>query len=289
VNLGDKVSHISSIEVERESNDKVKHDRWVVSSSTADDSGKQLRDEIEHRARAALEQAANTRCSDDGSSVAAVASEVPAALLQTESDDAKDFMPAVCFLGRKDGYVFKRGDRGLGYYVDKYNCDRDTHDVLDSHSSTQALRMPRADYEFRQTEDAIAVIIQVKNIIDSSVVIRYGEKSVDLKFSACSVADGDSNEHTLGFDMLSEINPCLCKYDVATQNMVVLLHKKAAGIWVPKDDENDVVTLREVADISSMVPLKKFIDIVKSSCEVDDHPCKLDAMKFAAEGLLELD
>jgi flagellar basal body-associated protein FliL len=38
-----------------------------------------------------------------------------------EDNIIENFIPSNSFQGSKQGYVFKTGDDGLGYYVDKYN------------------------------------------------------------------------------------------------------------------------------------------------------------------------
>lgn len=39
-------------------------------------------------------------------------------------DDNRDYIPSNSFTGRKPGYVFTRGEQGLGYYKDKIEMEK---------------------------------------------------------------------------------------------------------------------------------------------------------------------
>lgn len=40
------------------------------------------------------------------------------------SNNSGEFIRSDSFQGGKEGYVFKRGPNGLGYYIDKYNTNK---------------------------------------------------------------------------------------------------------------------------------------------------------------------
>ena len=39
----------------------------------------------------------------------------------TNNDKQVDFIDSDSFKGERDGYVFKKGEKGLGYYLDKFD------------------------------------------------------------------------------------------------------------------------------------------------------------------------
>lgn len=39
-------------------------------------------------------------------------------------EDNRDYIPSNSFTGRKPGYVFTRGEQGLGYYKDKIEMEK---------------------------------------------------------------------------------------------------------------------------------------------------------------------
>lgn len=292
----------TSVRADPGSENKPKHGRWVSSSDEGGaefDKGKVLREEVDKKAREAIERLSSVvpdelaNISEDGDKCH-----------RGDIDKDNEFLPAVCFVGKKDGYVFKRGDLGLGYYVDKLK--RKTLAATPA-TSTEGEESSSSDggatgtsseieFNFRQTEEAIALIVQVKNIVESTAVVQFSHRGVDMRFSVCS-RDGNDKSYKIfetGFDVKGSIDSNLCKYDVATQNMVIILHKMTPGIWTSEDRSIPVLIQRPYSSQNLSKTILKEKDTIQHE---DSHESPVDkkshivtsAMHFSVEGLLELD
>ena len=48
----------------------------------------------------------------------------PVVEIKDDKQDKQDYIPSNSFTGRKPGYVFTRGEQGLGYYKDKIEMEK---------------------------------------------------------------------------------------------------------------------------------------------------------------------
>ena len=182
--------------------------------------------------------------------------------LKAANGDAKKaakqakFIPSAKFDGKKEFYVFKYGDEGLGYYWDTYGnlgtlpssggngAGESTKKKQNkqknaakgqSNSFVQKdvvakgkdlLKLPR--YRFRQDKSSVTILVQVEDIDSSTVVIDYKTDCVHLKFAA--------KEETYGFVLRApdgaSIDISKCRYDVSQSNMAIKIGKKANEKWV---------------------------------------------------------
>lgn len=166
------------------------------------------------------------------------------------------------FSGRKPGYVFKRDSEGLGYYRDvlagdknkskEAEAEKEVNKSLDSQklttsgevqtekSATQFIpidskrdeKLLEFEFEYRQTKSSLALIVQVRGIVQSSVRVAYqsDERGLDVSFCA-SGGDTGLQKFGGGFSVLGQLSAQDCTYDVASENMVILLQKKESGFW----------------------------------------------------------
>ena len=191
---------------------------------------------------------------------------------KTESSVSSEFLPSGTYVGSKKGYAFKKGDSGMGYYLDNGGKPIpktstvpkpvDSLDAIDINSSTidcgtsgdkensgentpAAIDWQAFPFQFRQTKEGIAMIIDVKDIIEESVNINFQSKAIDVSFAAAAAADSNRVEiktvdFALSFDCLKEIDIKTCTFDVATHNMVVVLQKKVPEFWVSEEANNGI-------------------------------------------------
>lgn len=221
--------------------------------------------------------------------------------------DGKDstFKPCKTFEGQIEGFLFKKGALGQGYYLDDSKSSlllptplpSSTHSTLPQSSSpssslSTSLQSSSLNYtskpcplEFRQTKQAIAVLIQISGILLDSATVSFNKYTVDIEFralgsgsrifddesthvnpiiasSACVARLTGSNTainansilnktETLDISIKSlsqekieltdlygirltslvRLNKNLCKYDIASRNMVLVLTKDEEGFY----------------------------------------------------------
>lgn len=218
------------------------HNRWVsreeVETSNGTGIGSHsnccLADEIAAKAREALEK-----------HQAEVAKPALAKVLspsEAQKDAVKDeqirmdsYIASKVFVGHKTGYCFKLGELGQGYYLDTPLHLRVKHA---SAPAPKAVASPSYTidkfepfpFEYRQTKDAVAILIQVPNIKGNSVTIDFFQNGLDLAFSALN-SDGKMKLYSMKITTAAEVDETKCKYDVASLNMVVALPKRHPSFW----------------------------------------------------------
>jgi len=176
-------------------------------------------------------------------------------LANAPADPSLLFIAGETFTGRKNGYVFKRSDAGLGYHL-----DRRASPALAAAAVTTAAATPAAaaaavaaaaeeskkekssvpivpPFEHRQTAHAISVLIDLAGVDSATVQAFFDTSSARCSFTAgnqsyafeLSVPEDKQNQHKLDSQQ--------CKYDVAKKNMVVVLLKGASSkfIWEATD------------------------------------------------------
>ena len=136
------------------------------------------------------------------------------------------------FAGHKKGYVFKNGEHGVGYYLDKrYTApQKPVTAACDSSASTAASIVANKDvdvipFDFRQTKQAVSMIINVPNILADTVKFHCSENIVNIKFEAI---DGKERQlYAGGWSVATPLDSSKCTFDVAAKNMAVVLMKRA--------------------------------------------------------------
>lgn len=153
----------------------------------------------------------------------------------------RGFEPFNSFAGRREGYMFRRGDLGQGYYADVSNSPlaasvpapapssgslhSSASQPLSVHSSPQSSNPSTSAQsstlkytskscliEHRQTKQAIAVLIQVPGILLDSATVSFNDYTVDVEFRALG-----SDSRILGSGS-AHVNPI-----IATSASVALL------------------------------------------------------------------
>ena len=160
----------------------------------------------------------------------------------------KKFIPSANFDGRREFYVFKNGEEGLGYYWDTFGImgrlpvSSDFNDVTSGNEKSASqtkvvkkdddskegdlLKLPQ--YRFRQDKSCVTILVQVENIDPSSVIVDYKADRVHLKF----LADGETYGFLLRPPEDAAVDPSKCRYDVSQSNMAMVVGKKSNKKWV---------------------------------------------------------
>lgn len=231
-----------------------------------------LHEQIKRQAEAALVQAraaaaaAPTKVEAAKSTLASAA----AAPVSTSDDPivfadiGVDFIAAVSFAGRKAGFVFKRGEQGVGYYRDLNQSIGTAKVPVGAKAAAPAAvasieTAPAAatattaefhafPYECRQTKHALAVIVQVPRIDPTSVQVVFLPHAVHVAFRAFldvtaeqeggGIGGGIASRQYGAVFSLPEGDACAggldvsrCRYDAATHNMALVLTKQLPKYW----------------------------------------------------------
>ena len=251
----------------------VGHGRWVespASSSTASNAiapveseGLSLHEEIKRQAEIALREAqAAAKAAPLLAAVATVAPPTaPVATTPASASLEGDFIPCISFGGKKAGYVFKRGDQGVGYYVDtKYSAKAPapaaaavTPSVAATSAPAVAAPVPPVvehlhfPFECRQTKSALAIIVEVPNIDKASLRVEFENHSVHVSFRAFAdvPVEGSTltSTTTVGAvqygavlqlrqeDCPGGLDISLCRFDAQKQNLAIVLTKAQSQFW----------------------------------------------------------
>jgi hypothetical protein len=315
------------------------HDRWVSGSQgvsggseTTDTSEEsesaRLAREIAERAREAQEAYAARKAAEEEAKARLPSGSCNPPISEDSTDEGLDFISAPKFLGAKPGFVFRNGDFGVGYYKDVYSSRRQPEtagnpsDSVVKTTSDDSSKVSSFMFEYRQTRDTVTVLVQVANIVHSSVKASFSPSGVRITFMA--VGENDKMiSYGMGLKTTQPINPAECKYDVADMNMVVALFKQTPGYWL--EDEEAARKLSPFAEelqqrlpqpISILIPeevetasssLGEHKEPSKSSSSIDpalpvsvpsaDAEARIpsaarsnpSAMRFHAQALLDLD
>ena len=177
--------------------------------------------------------------------------------------NAAPFIESDSFSGRKEGYVFKRGAEGVGYYLDKFYAkaqeaaaspdlkgekEKVTSPVVKKDKKEKAVKEIETtvpEFEYRQTAAAISLIVKVRGVTANSAKVNFQSRAVEVSFTAADdmceekkAGDSPSSRRYSFKIALREaapqaytLDPSECKFDVAQENVVLVLIKKSPGIW----------------------------------------------------------
>jgi hypothetical protein len=233
------------------------------------------------------------------------------------------FTPSSAFRGKKEGMVFQKGQHGMGYYADsKHSMPLPPTPLpvsisppssatpkspktasTTSNTNTQGSHPIPCPFEYKQTKQAIAVLIQVPDILLDSVTVSFGDTTAEVEFRALgsdsSIPRGDHVNPTISSDpslaritskntiansaatgtasasasasskeqtntsnqvdsqlnrptvlyrfalvCSGQLSKSLCKYDVASINMVIVLTKQEEGYWT-ESEKSPVLVMAE--------------------------------------------
>lgn len=141
--------------------------------------------------------------------------------------------------------MFKRDEKlGLGYHRDvdlKAAAEAEaeassTEPAVGSTSCTADQTFCRPfGYDYRQHNHCLSVVINVAHIRPDSVQILYSDAGASVKFRARKAGDTDDSAQDELFGLLlllpGVLEEAKCKYDVAANNMVLILTKAQSGPW----------------------------------------------------------
>jgi hypothetical protein len=222
------------------------------------------------------------------------------------------FIPCEAFAGRKPGYVFKRSDVGLGYHWDANPTHTSKKVAPNSAAPAAAAKteatpavvpsVPMAElppFEYRQTSQAITVLVNVTNIDAASVHTSYAQSSVQCSFTAAGKAYAFELRVNDELKADCKLDTQRCKHDVASRNMVLVLVKQATCllVWEAKDGAQVLNTLPwsgKVPSAASPSAAKQQVPLETSASAsaIDSLIQQASTMKFSsasAEALFDLD
>jgi len=224
-------------------NDKanaVKHNRWVNKDNLLEEEEKnrQLKGMIKKLEQEALLNPPTPPAVP----VTSKTNEISEEILSSD-DTSEPFIASAKFDGFKAGYKFQKGELGIGYYIDskqkKVNKLKSTTATSSTSSSTKVndenirndnnANIETIPFDVKQTKTTVSLLVQVANILISSVKISFENKSFTVSFD--SIDNGKTTKYGTKFDLCGSIDPSKCSYDVANKNMVVILMKADEKYW----------------------------------------------------------
>jgi len=212
------------------------HRRWVSETSEEEKkSAERLKEEIKKQADETLLNAPPPQPPAPKSADAVAVSDVVGTQPSSEP-----FVPSATFAGKREGYVFKRGDQGVGYYKDSKRAftpstrsqNADTSSAAAPAQSSEQTSCKDFPFEYRQTAVAVAVLVQVPGIIPTSATVTFSTHLVSVKFQT------DTQAYALDLKMSNEIVPEASKFDIVPRNMCLVLAKRNEAMW---DDEGEPI------------------------------------------------
>jgi hypothetical protein len=209
-------------------------------------------------------------------------------------DTSTPFIAAVAFNGKKEGYVFKRSDLGLGYHVDVVpsKAVESTPTSTPAPASTATTKIVETKptsiktkesevkvkalvptFQMKQTTQAVSVMVPLTGIDKASVNAVFDIYSVKCSFKA---SDNMSYAFELNIPEYRRKKQSFeiekCKYDVAKKNMVIVLVKSStcAAIWNVDGGDDKIMSLAPWVDSSSAVELSSESKNAKSPKKQSD-------------------
>ena len=237
------------------------------------------------------------------------------------------FIASKEFIGKKNGYVFKLGDAGMGYYLDSPPITAEeafssnvTPGSAKSQSKTTvaapvspppaaAVVLPTLPpFEYRQTSQAITVLVNVPKIDSESVHVNFNATQVQCCFTSESGDKSFAFELLVNSELQKSTDPSYsfdcdrCKFDVAKKNMVLVLVKASVcvSVWecqVEGSSSKEVLHANNWAGIAKPTVVHVPVPVVATDSgsqlnAIDSLIQQANAMKFSsgsAEALFDLD
>lgn len=139
--------------------------------------------------------------------------------------DGADFIASPAFIESRPGFVFKLGDRGLGYYLDKAPAPESAAPAPPQDFIERARELLAPEYSVRETDDRVTVVIATAHI-DAATV------ATDLTPSGCEVRVhfyANGKNYAVRWSCSGAVQSI--STDVSLDNLVVGLLKRAKGAW----------------------------------------------------------
>jgi HSP20 family molecular chaperone IbpA len=272
---------------------KVTHTRWVDSSSE-DTNSKALKEEVQQKAKAALESNKKTAAAVNApdAAIAPKSSRVErdSRNEKMESPD-QAFIPSPHFVGSKTGYIFTTKDKGTGYYVDvnpfvAIRIQKPTNEpaIVAAAAAAAATGISSFPFECKQNLQSISMLVKVPGILMDSVQVQYDPKAVRISFRTES-----GSTHSMSIGMKEPIDPTQCRHDVSQKNMVIILSKLEPGIWTATQSSVDDALKQlssETRDVVTSYIVLGSLDLKTSApretASVDDEQIKRNAAAGSA-------
>lgn len=264
------------------------HKRWV---STIDEEetkqAQQLKEEIKLKAeKARLEQ--QSAISNPIPKKAAVV-DLPASVPAPSGEGTPDFSPSAAFTGKRPGCVFKRGDKGVGYYVDTPQLAAVSGSLHQLQQSAAAESTKHFLFEARQTLGAVAVLVQVPAIDPATVTVSFHKRLVQVKFASSGGSEGKKIWHSGDLVPLGDLDAAACRFDIVQRNMVLVLTKQDEAQW--NDDGAELVSCKPYSGTTVVATATTRVTESVASHNLASLQKSIDAMSFAQKSsvLFELD
>lgn len=214
--------------------------------------------------------------------------------------NAPSYIECASFMGRKLGYVFKRGDEGLGYYLDKKSSTAaaaaaDSSDVdtklsktaeasqLPSNlghktkvtssrntttakaTSTTTLSIVYQEFKFdiQQNKDTVAFLFQVANIIPTSVQLSIDTFELSVSFAVLDSENATSKKH---YGMTFQLDEKICIGGLDAKQAKHDIASKNMVLVVTKQNREDLWECEDGSDnwiTSKVMPTKE--EVVEAS------------------------
>ena len=205
---------------------KDSHQRWVSGASEEEQKQAQhLKEEIKRQAEEALKAPPIPPSPAAPASAVQAAKPPPVPAPDFVIINGEPFVASSSFAGRKEGYVFKRGAQGVGYYLDaEPSTAQERAEVIATKRDTNSVAK-EFPFEFRQTPKAIAVLVQVPGIDPTSVTISYETRVTHVLFRS------DETLYALDLVASQDLDVDSCHNDVQPKNLCLVLVKKSEKIW----------------------------------------------------------
>lgn len=234
-----------------------RHDRWVAKTAKeeAEEKEKEESRKFYEEVKKKAEQARLEALTKPVVPASPIKREETPSKTSTDVDfnAAEQFIASSKFAGRKLGYVFKKGDEGLGYYLDRFSITSKSTISTPTEPVTKAEEKKATStpvkevvkvkkvyeippIEIKQTKAAISILFQVPAIIKGSVKVS-SPNSHQVRVTFAAFTDQPTQKEYGIVFLLSEtesgdgIDSSSITYDVAGKNMVVVLLKKTESIY----------------------------------------------------------
>ena len=231
-------------------------------SAEEKDASTKLKDEIAAAAKAAKAQAekdakdpvlaqkrreaaAKVQAAKDAKAAAAEEARIAAEnKANAPPDTSVRFIASEEFNGAKPGYVFKRGDAGLGYHVDdpphKAKVEKpvaavkfaDPAHMKKDNVVASASSSAVPTFQMRQTPQAVSVIIPMVGIDAAGVKVVFAESTVCCSFVANDVSYAFELSVPKNLLAKQKFDADKCRFDVAKKNMALVLVKASSCTYV---------------------------------------------------------
>lgn len=237
------------------------HSRWVEGGKQMGDtdknSGNSLSEEVQRQAAAAKERAKEIVKGKNASSK-------PRSTISTSSPEdfgsGLDFVPFAEFSGFRSGFVYKRGDQGLGYYRDHgkaalapvtsptdHSGETEDGALVTMPFPPEGIELHDITYEARESPKTLALLLQIPCVVADSLLIDItGPHTIEVRCIAlagqgqgpqngshCAVMNSNGVAkiyYGQGFDLDPDccpggIDAKSLRFDVAGKNAAIVIYK----------------------------------------------------------------